>query len=314
MHPLHARLEPPPSLPDEIARAFPFPRKVLRFQSGLDEGKTMHLVDRGEGKRIVLMQHGNPTWSYLWRKVILGLDPSEFRCIAPDLLGFGYSSKLPRVEDHSIARHADALSTLVEALDLRKIILVGQDWGGPILTSLGARIPDRIAGVVLANTSVLTPKKPRGTWFHRFSHAPFVSDLAFRALGFPLHALNAVQGDKSSLFGAAGKAYRVPLSSLRDRIGPLALARMVPNSITHPSVAELRRGEAWIRGFGGPMHLVWGEKDPILGRALKHHIRAFPDVPVVRTDAGHFLQEETPEALSKAIQYVHQMLENGGKP
>ena len=183
-------------------------------------------------------------------------------------------------------------------------MLVGQDWGGPLVASVGARLPERVAGVVLANTSVLLPRKPRGTAFHRFARMRGLSDLAFRGLGFPQNVLWAVQGDRRSIRGAVAKAYRWPLRRLSDRVGPLALARMVPDSPAHGSVDELRRGGAWIQEFDGPMALVWGTKDPILGRALPRHQAAFPRAPVTLTQAGHFLQEEVPEAIVSAIDDV----------
>jgi haloalkane dehalogenase len=196
------------------------------------------------------------------------------------------------------------MTELVEALDLRGIILVGQDWGGPIAAQVGARLPERIAGLVLANTTVTVPSKPKGTWFHRFARVPVVSDLAFRGLGFPQTRLASVQGDKRSIRGEVARAYRWPLRTWRDRVAPLALARMVPDGPGHPSVVPLRRGEAWARSFSGPVALVWGLRDPILGRALRHVERIFPEAPVARTRAGHFLQEEVPEALSAAVEDV----------
>src|SRR5262249_54644715 len=133
---------------------------------------------------------------------------------------------------------------------------------------------------------------------------PLVSDLLFRGLGFPLQALGRVQGDPRSMAGEVARAYRFPLRRWRDRVAPLALARMVPSGPAHPTLPALARGEASARAFTGPIALVWGLRDPILGRALARHELAFPHAQVTRTEAGHFLQEEVPEALAAAIAAV----------
>lgn len=294
-------LDAPPPLPDWLTPMLPFGRRAYALERGQDAGKVLHLVDHGQG-RPVLMLHGNPTWSFLWRHVIERLP--GLRCVAPDLLGFGLSSKLPRTRDHQVTRHLDALEELLVALDLRDAVFVGQDWGGPLVVGLAARQPQRVAGLVLGNTSVLVPARPRGTLFHRFARAPLVSQLAFRVLGFPLRSLHWSQGDRASIRGQVARAYRWPLSRVRDRAGPLGLARMVPSSPDHPSVSALQPGAAWVQAFEGPVHLVWGEKDPILGRALDKHVRALPRATVTRTQAGHFLQEEVPDLLAAAVMDV----------
>lgn len=290
-------------LPDFLAPLLPFRRIVHVLQSGPDAGRRIHLVDEGDpAGRPVFMLHGNPTWSFLWRQVIALLP--GFRCVAPDLLGLGFSDRLPRIADHTVDRHGAAMAEVVEALDLRGVILVGQDWGGPIAAQVGARMPERIAGLVLANTAVTVPAHPRGTLFHRFARVPGVSDLVFRGLGFPQNVLWAIQGDKGSIRGAVARAYRWPLRRWRDRIAPLALARMVPDGPEHPSIPALRRGAEWVVSFRGPSALVWGMRDPILGKALRHLERALPGAPVTRTAAGHFLQEEVPAELAMAISDV----------
>jgi pimeloyl-ACP methyl ester carboxylesterase len=299
--------EPAPPLPSFLAAALPFARGAYRLEAGADAGRRLHFIDQGpRDGRPVLMIHGNPTWSFLWRKVIAALP--ELRCVAPDLLGLGLSDKPRRVAEHSVDRHCDAVAELVSALDLTGAVLVVQDWGGPIGAGVGARLPERIAGAVVANTSVLLPDRPKGTAFHRFARRPLVSDFAFRVLGFPLGSLHRIQGDPASMRGKVARAYRWPLRRLRDRVAPLALARMVPDRPDHPSVPAILRGEAWARSFGGPVALVWGTRDPILGRALKWHEEAFPEAPVTRTDAGHFLQEEVPEELAAAVRWVAERL------
>ena len=292
-----------PALPEFLVPLYPFNRRTLTIAGDHNAGRRLHFVDEGRGdQRPVLLLHGNPTWSFLWRRVIEDLD--EHRCVAPDLLGLGLSDRLPRLGDHTLDRHAEAIVELVESLDLRGVILVGQDWGGPILAAAAARMPERIAGVVLANTAVVLPRHLRGTSFHRLSRAPILSDIVFRLFGFPLKSLHRVQGDPDSIRGVVARAYLWPLQRISDRVAPLALARMVPNGPNHPSVPALERGQEWLLGFRGPTALVWGTRDPILGRALSRHQKQLPEAIVRTTEAGHFLQEEVPEVLAQAIREV----------
>lgn len=300
---------PPPRLPRFIREELPFRRRIFLPPDGPDRGRPLHFIDEGPvDAPVVWMQHGNPTWSFLYRKVIHEVDTTRLRVIAPDLYGFGLSSKHLATEEHSLTRHLDALDALLRALDPKRLIMVGQDWGGPMVAGLGARHPDRVGGLLLMNTSVLVPNRPLGTAFHRFSRLPGLSDVVFRLGGFPQRALWMVQGDKRSIRGSVARAYRWPLRRVWHRQGPLALARMVPSSADHPSVAALRPGEAWVTEFKGRIELLWGMRDPILARALRRHERALPAARVTRTDAGHFLQEEVPLQIAEAIYRASQSL------
>ena len=287
---------PPPRLPQWLSEALPFNRRLFR-----EDDHTIHFIDEGEGAPILLL-HGNPTWSYLWRKVIRILAREKVRIIAPDLVGLGLSSKPRDPRTHTLNFHANRISALVEALDLDDVTIAAQDWGGPIISVMAARNRQRIRGAVFSNTAIRVPyRPPRRTAFHRFSRMPIVSDLVFRLFMFPVPALHLAQGDRKSIGTAERRAYRWPLRALRDRTAPLALARLVPQNIDSPTFQTLREADSWARSFSGPVRLVWGMRDPILGRALRGVEELFPDASVVRTEAGHFLQEEVPEELAAAI-------------
>ncbi|MBT8144327.1 MAG: alpha/beta fold hydrolase [Gammaproteobacteria bacterium] len=289
------RFEAAPPLPDWINAEFPFSRRV--FCNGPHR---MHFVDEGSGP-VVLLQHGNPMWSYLWRRVIARLIPGGVRVIAPDLIGLGLSSK-PAATTHTLDFHANQLTALVAALQPGPLTIVGQDWGGPIVGLLAARNPDWVRGAVFANTSLSQPRKPpRVTPFHRFANIPIASDIAFRIFNFPLPVLHKVQGDPDSLGAARKRPYRWALRRFADRTAPLALARMVPTQLQHPTVALMGEVEQWATTFAGPVRLVWGMRDPILGRSLHKTRELFPQAPVTETVAGHFLQEEVPMQLAEAI-------------
>jgi haloalkane dehalogenase len=266
-----------------------------------DGDHSLHFIDEGEGRPILLL-HGNPTWCYLWRKVIRILRPEPVRIIAPDLIGLGLSSKPRRLEMHTLDFHADRISALVRALDLADLTIAAQDWGGPIGAVMAARNAERIHGAVFANTGIRVPvKPPRVTLFHRFSHAPVLSDLAFRYLNLTVRMLHRVQGDRSSIGPAERRAYRYPLARISDRAAPLALARLVPTSLDSPTLLTLREAHDWALEFAGPTRLVWGRRDPILGRTIHPMKKLFPNAEVTETGAGHFLQEEVPEELAEAI-------------
>jgi haloalkane dehalogenase len=285
-----------PELPSWLSRLLPFERYMI--DAG---GRRMHVMEQGRGETTVLMIHGNPTWGFLWRKVAARLEGKGLRLVIPDLLGLGFSEKIS-ARDHTLETHAAAIGALVDALDLKKVVLAIQDWGGPVgLAALEAR-EARLAGLVVLNT-VVTPPRPgfRPTAFHRLARLPVVSDVIFRGFGFPQNALWFAQGDRTSIRGEVARAYRFPLRGVRNNVAPLAMARMVPDSLEHPSIPALQRCQALIERWRGPSAIVWGDKDPVLGRVRGWIEKLMPAAKVTRTQAGHFLQEEVPDEIAAAI-------------
>jgi haloalkane dehalogenase len=298
----------------------PYRRRVVEL-----EGVRLHYVDvEGAPDRpAVVLLHGNPTWSFLWRDVIRELNKLGLRIIAPDLLGFGLSDKPRKIGAHSVVRHVRLMTRLVKGLlggavgsrqgSEQRVVMVGQDWGGPIAAGVGSHLGDQLGGLVFGNTAVLPPRRPlRATWFHRLSHVPLVSHGAFVGMGFPLQALAGSQGDPRSIGLLETFGYTWPLRWPWDRVGALALARMVPHREGHASLAELDRIGEWVQGWRGPMGLIWGLNDPILGRALRRHREAFVQATVIETPAGHFLQEEVPELFAGLIAEVVSKAERKG--
>ncbi|MGB8329132.1 MAG: alpha/beta fold hydrolase [Polyangiales bacterium] len=288
---------PAPDLPAWIAKEVPFTRYCLAVGDGL----RMHVMESGRG-RPVLMVHGNPTWGFLYRKVAMCLQGRGLRLIMPDLIGFGLSDKPRDFSLHTIRNHSKWLGSLIDQLDLRDVILVGQDWGGAIGVHPFTTRQDRLGGMVVLNTVLDAPSpgfKP--TAFHRFSHVPLLSDFVFRVLPIPQAALHLAQGDKSSIRGDVARAYRYPFERMRDRVAPLATARMAVDRMGHPSIPALEECAAFVRHFDGPKAMVWGRRDPIIARALKRTKALLGDPPVTETQAGHFLQEEVPEEIATAV-------------
>lgn len=294
------RLHAPP-LPPWLDRMLPFERYRVRIGA-----REMHVLEGGVPTgRPVLMLHGNPSWSFLYRKVAAELAGEPLRLLMPDLLGLGLSDKPHRAEEHTLDNHGAWVGELIERLGLEGAVLVVQDWGGAIGLSAFAARRERLAGLVILNTVVGPPREGfRPTLFHRFAHAPVLSDLVFRGLEFPQRVIAFAQGDRRSIRGDVARAYRYPLRRIEDRIAPLALARMVPDGPGHPSIAPLRVCQELVTSFRGPVSIVWGDRDPILGRVRGHLQRLLPDAEVTTTRAGHFLQEEVPREIADAVRSV----------
>jgi haloalkane dehalogenase len=292
---------PAPALPGWIERLLPPGLERYSVDVG---GWRMHVMERGAGRPVVLL-HGNPTRGFLYRKVVNELGDRPWRVVMPDLIGLGLSDKPRRAADHRLESHAGWLGALLDGLGLDDAIVVLHDWGGPIGLRALADRPGLATGLVVLNT-IVSPPRPgfRPTAFHRFARLPIVSTLAFRVFGFPLRSMHRVQGDPSSLRGDVAGAYRHPLRGFGASVAPLALARMVPDSLDHPSIEPLARCRACFESFPGPVAIVWGDRDPVLGRVRSWIEKLQPAASVTRTAAGHFLQEEVPQEIADAIRWV----------
>jgi haloalkane dehalogenase len=293
---------PAPPLPAWLAAMLPFERYAVAVGE-----HRVHVMEAGDkAGRPVLLLHGNPSWGFLWRKVAAALAGEKLRLVMPDLVGLGLSSKPRDMAWHTIDHHGEVMSGLLDTLGLDDLVFVPQDWGGAVGLRALAERPSRLGGMVVLNT-VVGPPRPgfKSTGFHRFARAPIVRDVAFRVLGFPQNLMWPAQGDKHSIRGGeVARAYRWPLRHFSDRAAPLGLARMVPDSLAHPSIPALERCAQVVAGFTGPVEIVWGDRDPVLGRVRSHLERLFPRARVTRTSAGHFLQEEVPVEIAAAVARV----------
>jgi cis-3-alkyl-4-acyloxetan-2-one decarboxylase len=292
---------PAPTVPDWLARLIPRERYLVDVG-----GARMHVMEAGDPAGLpVVMLHGNPTWGFLYRRVVEALAGEPLRIILPDLVGLGLSDKPRSSSAHTLAAHITWFGSLLDALALPRFVFVGQDWGGPIGLGALAGREAQVAGLVILNTVVGPPREGfKPSAFHRLARLPVVSDVLFRRLGFPQNVLRFAQGDRGSIQGEVGRAYRWVLRDHSSNFAPLALARMVPESMSHPSIEPLRRSQAFVQGFKGPVAIVWGDKDPVLGRVRSHLERLLPQAKVTRTQAGHFLQEEVPGEIAAAVRDV----------
>lgn len=259
-------------------------------------GARMHYVDEGDGP-VLLLLHGNPTWSFLYRHLIRALS-AQWRCVAVDYPGFGLSETPPGY-GHTVAEHAAAVQALVEFLELGEITVMGQDWGGPIGLALAGRAPERARGLVLGNTFAWPVNGD--PWFEGFSRAwsnPAGRLAVERGNAF----VNAVipAGTWRTLPPAAVmRHYRRPLPDGAARRPTWVFPRELLTAKRF--LAEVEAGLAGLADR--PALLAWGTRDPAFGAKQRHRFeRAFPRArSVLLHGASHFIQEDAPGQLAEAI-------------
>jgi len=252
----------------------------------------------------VVLLHGNPTWSFLWRGVIPHLRGT--RAIAPDLLGFGRSDKLDAYADYSLDAHVGALAQLFDALALEDVTLVVHDWGGPIGLSYAVDHPERIARLVVMNTWAFAPQahnrvpQPLRTFRKRPHGELLVLGLnAFVNVALPLGVVS-----RRHMRGPVMHAYRAPFPSWRSRWPVLAFPREIPLSHRDRAFARMKRTDEGLRTLAQPTLLLWGGRDPVFPtrvvRKFKERLRNVRAERVFEK-ASHFLQEDEPKAIGEAI-------------
>ena len=289
------------TIPEWILRRLPYNHYNINV-----DGKNMHVMEKGKGKPIVLV-HGNPMWGYLYKKVLDNVNSDKARLIVPDLIGFGFSDKI-KIGEHSLEAHTEWMASFFKTIKEESIGLVIHDWGGMIGVAGAMRAGKKIDGLVIMNTSVTAPKDGfTPTWFHSLSQLPVISDLLFRVFNFPLSVLKKFEGIPGSYSKEDLKIYKYPLRKFKDNLGPLALARMVPNNMKHPSVPIEQEVEEFLKSYKGPAEIVWGVNDPVMWKLRRRTERLLPQAKTVKTDAGHFVQQESPEKVVESIKKVFKL-------
>jgi haloalkane dehalogenase len=257
------------------------------------EGYRMHYVEEGEGDPILLL-HGEPTWSYLWRKIIPQLPG---RKIAPDLIGFGRSDKPEDIGWYSYDRHVASVAALAEALDLRDLTLVVHDWGGPIGLRFAVEHPNRVARLVVLNTGIGGGRAPSELWL-RFREAVRSAGTALD-IG-RLVAAGTSQGLSDEVRAAYDDCYPTPES----KAGALAFPELVPAEPEHPNTEPMNRVRDALRDWQKPALVVWGADDHVLPLSVGElFVELLPNAegPVEIAGASHFLQEDRPDEVAGAI-------------
>lgn len=282
---------------------FPFDPHYVEVPDGDGGLLRIHFVDEGpRNADPVLMLHGEPSWSYLYRKMIPVIAEAGQRVVAPDLVGFGRSDKPARQEDYTYQRHVDWMAAFLLALDLKRATLVCQDWGGLIGLRLVAEHPERFARVVAANTFLPTGDRPPSEAFlawQRFSQE--VPDF---------HAGGIVKGGTvADLSPEVVAAYDAPFPDERYKAGARKFPLLVPTSSEDPAAAPNRKAWETLRQWKKPFLTAFGDSDPITrggDRALQKAIPGTAGQPhTTLADAGHFLQEDKgPEFARLVVDFI----------
>ena len=262
----------------------------------------IHYVDEGpRDAPSILFVHGNPTWSYMWRRPIAALSGQGRRCVALDHMGFGRSDKPPHLGRYSLQAHIEHARRLVEQLDLSDVTLVAHDWGGPI--GLGAMLDhaDRLSGAVLCNT---------WAWELPSFVPPFIREFRTEGLGEILVLggnlfVESIPGGMATrqIDPVMMHAYRAPFPDYWSRLGMLAFQRDIPFTERDRSAGLMGSINDRLEKLDIPVTLVWGMRDPVFQPVFMDQWRdLFPDARVVELeDAAHFVPEDRPDALIEAL-------------
>ena len=272
------------------------------------DGLRMHYVDEGDSSAPpVLMLHGEPTWSYLYRHMIPVCVAGGSRVIAPDLVGFGKSEKPVDRHDYTYQRHVDWMSGFVRALDLSAITLFCQDWGSLIGLRVAVENDDRFARIVIGN-GVLPTVDGR-------TRPPLANAMAFLAWRTfatysPVLPVSRIvnAGCLRRLSPGERRAYDAPFAAPESMAGARAFPRLVPISPRDPAVPANRAAWEALGRWEKPFLAVFGARDPILGRAdrpLIGHVPGAAGQPHARINGGHFVQEDCgPELAARILSWA----------
>ena len=252
-------------------------------------------VDEGHGQPVVFL-HGEPTWSFLWRNVIPPVLEAGYRCIAPDLPGFGRSDKPTDIEWYTYDRHTAAMTALFEDLDVRGATLVVHDWGGPIGLRLAVEQADRIERIVILDTGLFTGhQKMTDAWI---AFRDFVARTDDLPVGFLVRG-----GCHQDPGDAVIAAYEAPFSDPAAKAGARAFPLILPTTPEAPGATAGQRVLETLRDDERPKLVLWADSDPVLplstGRRFAQALGT--EVDHVIEGAGHFLQEDAGPQIGELI-------------
>ncbi len=255
-----------------------------------------HYLDEGQG-RPLLMVHGNPTWSFYWRRLVKAFR-DRYRVVVPDHVGCGLSDK-PADYPYRLERHIENLAQLIRHLDLRDVTLLVHDWGGAIGLGAALRMPDRFARLVLFNTGAFPP--PYFPWRIRVCRTPVLGALAVRGLNlFSRAALRMATARPGGLSADARAGLPAPYDSWSHRIAVHRFVQDIPATPRHPTWRVLQDLEAGLKQLADrPVAIMWGMRDWCFTEVCLRRFEAvFPHAQVHRfEDAGHYVVEDACEEI-----------------
>lgn len=262
-----------------------------------------HYLDEGSGP-VLLLVHGNPTWSFYWRDLVRAWR-DRYRVVAIDLIGCGLSEKPPVAEySYRLAQRVADVGQLIEALDLRDITLVAHDWGGGIGMGAAVAAPERFARFVLMNTAAF--RAPRCPWQIRLCHVPVFGQVAVQGLNLFVRAALRTTVEKPERMTPAVRAgYSAPYDSWANRVGVYRFVFDIPLRASHPSYQTLVDIEAGLAKFRQhPVCLIWGMQDWCFSPwFLDRFLEFFPQAEVHRlADAGHYVVEDAHEQIAPLVE------------
>lgn len=286
--------------PAERFEALPgFPWPPRQWRAAATAGLKLAYIDAGpaDAAKVFFCLHGNPSWSYLYRKMIPVFLASGARVVAPDLLGFGRSEKPLREADHSFDLHRASLLGLVEALDLHRVTLVVQDWGGLFGLTLPMALPDRFERLLLMNTGFGTGQVSEG----------FRAWRAFSNSRPDLDVGGLFRRSEPLLSAPEIAAYDAPFPDARFKAALRAFPNLVPDGADAPGAALSREALAWFENhWRGASFMAIGMKDPVMGEAAMLGLRgAIPGCPepLRIEEGGHFVQEHGERIARAALDH-----------
>ena len=278
----------PAPLPDWLVKLYPFEPK--RFDTGRG---TMSYLDEGQGDEAVVLVHGNPTWSFFYRNIVLGLR-GKMRCIAPDHLGCGLSDK-PQDFDYTLGEHIQNLRALLDRLQLRKIHLVVHDWGGPIGLGAALRQPEQLGRVIILNTAAFADTVV--PWRIRLCRVPGLGEWLVRGLnGFAWPA--TWMAVSKPMPADVKRGYLYPYDNWAHRIATHRFVVDIPTGEGRASDRALAEVEARLPVLRDrPVRILWGGRDFCFNRHyFERWTRLLPGAAAdYLPEAGHYLLEDAPE-------------------